>query len=546
MRIVAIAALLVPIVASADPCDSIPVWRDGHRDGEVCRADAEAQGLTVLDLGDDWVPRALAESEYRPTYLALAAERFDDAGHDGTLAVRDRYLEIFGIEPTLSVIRSRLADEKRHACHAAVDDDALIWGQPGLGEEDAGPALQRIMRAKLTGDTEARAYVARIRAIQAHLACDGLFIKTLPLRGGYTMSTLLAVAAFQRGVMLLPTGTFEDYTRVALTQNSRERDFIVALRVLRARVADATGLIEDGSAGGGQGTVFGRMLDPEPIWHARGHDALPDAAPDLVSAATEAAATALGWSDPASVLRFLDIVPEREVAVPLPPPPSYHGATMRLEVEIDRGDVWRDRDGDGAGGGRRPALILYARDGNRRIPLVRWPTTIGGWQPQLDGDVEVDMWKESPVGQVAWRDLYIVPRWKPPPSTPDRELVRQDGDRYVLAIELVGPSYRAAFGLVAFNHGGGDHIRTHGTANPVSLQYGDSHGCHRLLGVHALHLADFIFRHHRHVARGSPSTHYRRFVNYNGSFEIEVETLGEKIALVPPIPVTVLAGDVHE
>src|SRR5512142_1062787 len=41
--------------ARAGDCEEIPVWRDGHRAGTVCRADAAARGLTILDLGDDWV-----------------------------------------------------------------------------------------------------------------------------------------------------------------------------------------------------------------------------------------------------------------------------------------------------------------------------------------------------------------------------------------------------------------------------------------------------------------------------------------------------------
>jgi hypothetical protein len=36
------------------------------------------------------------------TYLALAQERFMDAGGDGALAPADRHFELFGIAPTCS------------------------------------------------------------------------------------------------------------------------------------------------------------------------------------------------------------------------------------------------------------------------------------------------------------------------------------------------------------------------------------------------------------------------------------------------------------
>ena len=73
---------------------------DRHEDGlgTVCRGDAAARGMTVIDLADDWVPPVLALApdgtgpNYRSTYLALAQERFADAGPDAELAAKDRYL----------------------------------------------------------------------------------------------------------------------------------------------------------------------------------------------------------------------------------------------------------------------------------------------------------------------------------------------------------------------------------------------------------------------------------------------------------------------
>ncbi len=539
VRALAIALLLVPSLVRADDCDPIAIWRDGQRAGTVCRADAAARGLTVVDLRDDWVPSILATSAYRSTYAALAQERFGDAGLDGELAARDHYLELYGIEPTLTVVHARLADKARHRCHRRIDDTALGNAPLRIMEDTV-----RTARARLADGTDPE-HVAVVRTVQAHLRCDSLFAEP-PLDGGYTAPTRAAVQTFQRGVMLMPSGVLEGYTLAAFAQGSRERDYVTALRVLRARVVAATGLVEDGSAGPGQLRVLGRILDPEPTWRPRGYAPLDDGAPDLISAATEAAARALGWRDPASTLAFLDRVADRVVAVPLPELPAYHGREMDLSVEIDRGDIWRARDAD-ISLGRRPALIVYARDGEHRIALARYPTTIGGWQDQQRGDGIVETWKESPVGRVVWRELYVVPRWLPPASTPDRELVRLDGPRYVLAREQLGPSYRAAFGLVAFVHDGGrdDGIRTHGTGSAASLVRGDSHGCHRLLGAHALRLATFILEHHDHVARGEDRTSYHRVVDYGGTFPVTIDSLGERIELDPPIPVDVLPGDDH-
>jgi len=393
--------------------------------------------------------------------------------------------------------------------------------------------------------------LATVRTIQAHLLCDGLFTSP-PIDAAYTWQTAAAVQRFQRGVMILPSGTIDRTTLDAVAQGSHERDFRAALRVLRERVAAATGLIEDGTAGPGEGTVVGRELEPEATWRVPGHAPMDGAAPDLVSAAADAAARALGWSDADSAQAFLEELarsPSQVVAVALPRAPAYHGSAMALSVEIDPGEVRPQR----SGAPRRPALILYAHDAERRIPLVRWPTTIGGWQWQDLGGEIAQRWKPSPIGPRVWRDLLVGPSWLPPRSTPDRELVRGDDGRYVLAREQFGPSYRAAFGLIAFIHlredleGGrvvldDQGIRTHGTGNLNSLASGASHGCHRLLGRNVVRLADFVLAHRLHVRRGDTPTYYHRVVRYGGSFPITIDSLGYRIELDPPISVEVLDG----
>ncbi len=599
MRLLVILCLVLGSgnVHAEEDCECVSLWRDGKRVQKVCRTEATSRGLTVIDLGDDWTPPVLANDEsgngpgYRGTYLALAQERFADVGFDGELAKRDRYLELFGVAPTLGVVRSRLADHVRHACHAAIDDAGLSATLDRITEESADEGRARITRAKALraelehdrarkklADLDALAgadpyfrravdrvnalegRLAAVRAIQAHLACDGL-VESRVIDGAYTWQTSNAVEAFQRGAMILPSGILDTQTRDAILLGSRERDLRTALRVLRERVIAASGLIEDGTAGSGEATVLGRALVPEATWRVRGHDPLPEAAPDLISPATEAAAKALGWSDADSVRSFLDVLASSEtttllVAIELPALPAYHTSAMELSVEIDRGDVWRDPQPRRRAVARRPAVILYTTVGARRIPLVRWPTTIGGWQNQkVDGDIE-KRWKESPVGPRIWRDLYVGPSWLPPASTPDRELVRRSGNHYELAREQLGPSYHAAFGMVAFIHlnekQGRDKvdywdqgIRTHGTGNLASLANGVSHGCHRLLGYDVVRLADFVLAHRHHTRHGDAPTSYRRVVRAGGRFPIAIDSLGYRIELVPPIPVNVLPGRIH-
>lgn len=587
VRALALMLIVVSKTVYAEDCERVEVWREAKRSESICRADTEARGMTVIDLGDDWTPPVLGVGDdgagpaYRTTYLALAQERFADAGADAELAARDRYLELYGIAPALAVVRARLADTARHACHAAIEGAAIAAAPDRIVEESAAAGRMRITRArtlraalerdtnrKQLADLEAlgdsnqyyrravdrlntiEAHIAAVRAVQAHLACDGL-VEQPAIDGAYTWQTSNAVARFQRGAMILPSAIVDAQTREALLLDSRERDFRTALRVLRERVAAAAGLIEDGTAGAGEGAVLGRVLVPGATWGVRGHALIEGAAPDLIAPATEAAARALGWTDAAALRAFLDGESGvRTVAVQLPAPPAYHASAMELAIEIDRGDVHRDVAARWRQAARRPALIVYAIAGDRRIALARWPTTIGGWQRQkIDGAIAL-RWKESPVGPRIWRDLYVGPSWLPPASTPDRELVRRAGGGFVLAREQLGPSYRAAFGMVAFVHlveGRGDErwdqgIRTHGTGNLTSVATGVSHGCHRLLGYHVVRLADFVLAHRAHARRGDTPTYYRRVVRAGGDFRIAIDSLGYRIELTPPIPVHVLPG----
>ncbi|HSD87924.1 MAG TPA: hypothetical protein VLB44_10440, partial [Kofleriaceae bacterium] len=370
-----------------------------------------------------------------------------------------------------------------------------------------------------------------------------------------------ALEQFQRRNFLIPNGRLDPDTRALLATDPRELDYRFALRVLRERVVDATALIEDGTAGTGPQPILGRMLDPEGMRTVHGRTKpLRDAAPDLISPATEAAAKQLGWTDPAATAAFLAKHPGGlRVALTLPPPPAYHSAHMELSAEIDRGDVWYDEKPIPRVAWVRPALILYAQDGTTKRPLLRWPTTIGGWSDVVIGGATVKRWKESDVGPREWRQLYAAPTWLPPSTTPDEDLVKWVGkNQWELKRTIMGPGPMAAFGMMLLPHShlvrGKDGrtqwvdngIGTHGSAVVTSIVNGTSHGCHRLYNHLALRLGGFLLDHRDHVVKGQEPEHYRRTVRAMGkSFVAKIDTRGFLYELTPPVHIDVLPGAIR-
>jgi hypothetical protein len=366
-----------------------------------------------------------------------------------------------------------------------------------------------------------------------------------------------ALEQFQRRHFLMPNNRLDAETRAALATDPRELDFRFALRVLRERVVDATGLIEDGTAGAGPQPILGRMIDPEAMRAARGHQKpLPNAAPDLVSAATETAAKQLGWTKPDGAAAFLARhTGGVQVAIKLPRPPAYHAKHMPLSAVIDRGDVFYDDVPTPRVAPNRPSMVLYVDDHGVKRPLVRWPTTIGGWSDVTIGGGIVQRWKESDVGPRVWRDLFAAPTFLPPMSTPDRELVKWVGaGKWDLKRSIMGPGPHAAFGLVLLSHyqlvkdAGGvekvvdNGIGTHGSATVMSIVNGTSHGCHRLYNQLAVRLGAFLLAHRDHVVKGQKKEYYRRIVRFMGTYPVSIDTRGFLYEMTPPVPVDVTRG----
>jgi hypothetical protein len=371
-----------------------------------------------------------------------------------------------------------------------------------------------------------------------------------------------ALFAFRRRHQIPAIGKLDPATAEALLADSRELDFLALLRALRVRIADATGLIEDGSARGDWEPVLGRWLDPPALRDTAGRPPLAEGAPDLLSQATERAARALGLTDPTAALDALARLSQTpRAALSLPAPPAYHSAHMELRVEIDRGDVWYQYPWTASGVRRsqpveqRPVLVLWARDGEDEVALVRWPTTIGGWQREkLPSGALVMKFKDSTPGTYQWRNLVAAPTWFPPPTTPDRELVRYRGGRWRAREDTIGPSYRSAYGLLMLVHhrsrAGALGVewqdvgtRTHGTGSYLSVLGEGSHGCHRLFGIAALRLGGFLLAHRAHVVRGPIAESYRRLVSGGGRrIAIARDGRGYLHELDPPIDVRILEG----
>lgn len=534
-------------------CVTVAVFEDGEERGAICADDAASEGLTVIDLSDTWTPRVFAKAPgakeapaYRDEYLKLAASPAID-------------LALNGITPNLSLAAARVADEKRVACDASADlvgardVVAAIDHARELGASDA--AITKILKR-----AEAP---ATMKGIQSTLACAG-FLKTREISGRLDGTTGYALEALRRRNMVIGRGLDEGTLR-AVANGGEELAFMGALRVLRERVSDAAGLLEDGSAREERASVVGRDLDLS-RFAPRVVEALPNGAPDLVDQATDVAARAMGWSSPESTRAFLkahDLRP-LSVAVKLPEAPRWHSAKMDMRVEIDRGDVFYDAPGVAAaakkkhGTVRGPTFVIYAKDGDREVALIRWATTIGGWKKERTEDGEIVVkYKESDVGDRVWQKLIAAPAWLPPESTPETDLVREDKDGNVsLKTSLIQPGFANAYGLAMLIHdevvaNGAkttfhDHgIRTHGSVDYRSIENGTSHGCHRLYNQLVLRLTGYLLQHRNTIARGKMSSGYSRTIEWKDeTIDLDVPTRGYLYELDPPVPVKVLEGNV--
>ena len=578
---------------SADCDDAVPVYEDGEpTDEEVC---PDTTDLAIVSLDDDWTPRVLQEAPelgergaqpYRDTYLALANERFDVLDDENS---ERRYLELYGIFPTRSLLIARLQDQERHQCHAAIDDTPLTefegrinfrWDPDLRGRlvrrhRNLKARVERLVEREEEVDEpsdledhpehsrvyerfeRSREAVEAIRTAQEHLACDGMIDLEEVERGVLDVKTMRALRRYQRKHFVVGRGHLAEDTVDALAEDSRELDFRATLRMLRERVVDATGLLADGSASHGHREVLGRELDPPELRFRSGQPAAPNGAPDRIAEATEAAAEALGLTDPETAAEQLRALPER-VAIRLPESPTFlaRDGNRVMWTEIHKGEADGERGPDHVA---RPVMTIYAMEGDQPVALVRWPTTIGGVKEVENSAGWVHERRfESPTGEFVWRDVVASPAWLPPPSTPDEALTLGGGSSWRPNDDLLGPGYESAYGLAMVIHHRiresddpdeeprfiDDGIRSHGSVSYRSITHGTSHGCHRLYNHLAVRLTSHLLAHRRHTREGNEELNYSRVVRHRGrSAKIEVDSRGYFYELDPPVEVLVAEGE---
>jgi hypothetical protein len=424
-------------------------------------------------------------------------------------------------------------------------------------EGDADAKVSRRVARTLRGQERLRA----VRAVQAFLLCEGLLsprARTTP--GSFDLPTHEALAAWERRNDIFGWGLLGGETQAALSRPPLDLDYETFRRVLAERLADAAGIVEDGSTT--------HHDTPATYTDADGH---PQPVPNLIEEHVSALLNAVHVAGAGDMIAFLRQhgaagLATLRVAFRAPTLPPYYAADdrgpMDLSAEIDRGDVWYDFPFDAKGRpieqprSRFPHLTLFAHWRGQHIPLVSWRTTIGSWRSELHANGKVYYkYKNSDVGNKVWKDIVAGPVWIPPDGTPARDLLtrkvleRDKGPQTVVNTDVMGPGYQSAYGLVMAIHvdrGGFDNqIRTHGSDDYTSIARRFSHGCHRLVNDRAVRLFDFVLRHRTFRRIGAVPLHMKRKLTVDGvDYHYAIATRGYYYELDKPVPVTVTEGRV--
>jgi len=506
------------------------------------------------------------------------------------------FLEVYGIPPSLLLLMKRVDEDRNRTCYADLDlaglaafdgtvtfqsreqahreyneatgDAAWVDKQIAKAKEAAGaPARDRDGWLKVIAaeDPKAAARIERfrrgqvrqraIRAAQTRLACEGLLAKHGD--GEFDLATNEALAAWERKNDIFGWGFLGGETLAALQRSPLDLHFDTFRRILMEHVADAAGIIEDGSVSGGDRPAT--YKDEADVEHP---------VPNLIADFTDALMAALGIhtaEDEIKVMQTLRDQGMKWIHVAFPPPklPPYYSSKMDLSVEIDRGDVWYDYpyDEDGKPIAQLrvnfPTLTLYVKWNKQKIPLCRWRTTIGSWRSEMHPNGKVYFkYKNSDVGPRVWKDIVAGPVWIPPEGTPVKDLLtrktwdRDLGAEAVVNTDVMGPGFQSAYGLVmAIHHWKrgktffDNQIRTHGSVDYTSIARRYSHGCHRLVNSRAVRLFDFILRHRVFHRVGNQPITLRRHFEYEGrTYHYALGTRGYYYELDPPVPVMVTEG----
>ena len=253
---------------------------------------AEGAGYTLVDLSDDWTPFIFAEqwtadgqplpNRYRRIFLGLANDELDEDGEPLEPGGKN-YLELYGIPPSLSVLRARFVrtNSTRATIRRAPDAIEAVETVTYVAPTDLKKDERRL--AKIRDELEKARRKARVAtleelaekqpalapkvktlarraaekpamaAAERRLTCEGLLgtgkIKHTP--GIYDDAMRLAVRHFQQKHMIYEANYLRRKTVDALARALIDNDYDSLVRALRERVVSAAAIVEDGSASKG-------------------------------------------------------------------------------------------------------------------------------------------------------------------------------------------------------------------------------------------------------------------------------------------------------
>jgi hypothetical protein len=571
---------------------------------------ATAAGYTIINLSDDWTPFLFEEmvdesgrplpNRYRRVFIGLANDELDGDGQPLEPGVNN-YLELYGIFPSLSVIRERFLLDETRTCVVPEDQEAMAAQKaigfvvPATAKRNAAKqkkAFAELEKARNALELASLAELAQkqpklapkikeyekwaldqrgIAAAERRLICEGFLpepavsaAKKGPLKhepGMQDEAMRLALRRFQQKHMIYDGHSFRPRTLEVLAKSTLENDHAALVRAFRERVIAAADVIEDGSTETKKGPV---------MYTAASGEQVP--LRNLAEEYTQAALQQLGLDSAESALAFFKRHSAEEfedfrAGVKLGPRPEYYAPHMELSIVVDRGDIWYDPPFDDQDKWkaqwrqRYPSLTLYVDYKGQRFPLTRWRTTVGGWRSeQAPNGYEYYKYKGSDVGPRVIRKIVSGPVWIAPETTPIRSLVKSkkiEGRwQNIVNYDELGPGYLSAYGVVAGYFvipGNGDApdvdrgIRAHGSSDYLSIYSNDrySHGCHRLPNHLAVRLYDFLLQHRHMIVKGdSPMDFSRQFLANDQVYDMRIPSRGFEFELDPPIAVNVLEGTI--
>ena len=393
-------------------------------------------------------------NRYRAVFVGLANDRTDGDGQALPPGERN-YLELYGIPPSLSVLRARFLADAARTCEASVDTAELLavdsietFGSTTEKKEatkhrlrglrlEAAQSQGRRRHAGSAGDRDPR-YAGEVKShlrveaehaafaeVEKRLVCEGCSTRASTSRACTTVPCARRPWIFSRRTTCSPR---------PISRAERWRPWPGRCCKTISRPAPGSG-----RAGRTRRPTSSRTAAPS-MPCRRAKRGKPAQAAQLQERRRETTCQCRIWwvrqpmpswrawacPSPEDALAFFRRHPESDfrslrAAVRFPALPEYYGPHMDLLAEIDRGDVWYDFPFDGKGNrvpqprDRYPSFTLFVKWRGEKVPLANWRTTIGGWRSELASDgEEYYRYKDSDVGKRVWRHIVAAPVWLPP------------------------------------------------------------------------------------------------------------------------------------